>query len=185
MAIPWHYLLRFAIHTHTVTGEFPAQRTVTRSFDVFFDLRLSQQLSKQSICWCFETPSRSLWRHCNGLSVFCYGLVPVDFSVALEITSIAPMRVKQFLKLCEMYHTYTRKDNIILRIRSTVEPCAYISYDTRCHCRSLTRHYAAWLRFARWFPCGRYKARLSVNQSSLSQHIQFSPSYEYMGLLSS
>ena len=31
-----------------VTGEFPAQRPVTKSFDVFFDLRLNKQLSKQS-----------------------------------------------------------------------------------------------------------------------------------------
>ena len=30
-----------------VTGEFPAQRQVTRSFDVFFDLRLNKRLSKQ------------------------------------------------------------------------------------------------------------------------------------------
>ena len=31
-----------------VTGEFPAYKPVTRSFDVFFDLRLNKQLSKQS-----------------------------------------------------------------------------------------------------------------------------------------
>ena len=31
-----------------VTGEFPAQRSVTRNFDVFFDLRLNKRLSKQS-----------------------------------------------------------------------------------------------------------------------------------------
>ena len=48
-----------------VTGEFPAQRPVTRSFDVFFDLRLNKRLSKQSWGWWFETPSRPLWRHCN------------------------------------------------------------------------------------------------------------------------
>ena len=48
-----------------VTGEFPAQRPVTRSFDVFFDLRLNKRLSKQSWGWWFETPSWSLWRHCN------------------------------------------------------------------------------------------------------------------------
>ena len=47
------------------TGEFPAQRPVTRSFDVFFDLRLNQRLSKQSLGWWFETPSRSLWRNCD------------------------------------------------------------------------------------------------------------------------
>ena len=48
-----------------VTGEFPSQRPVTRSFDVFVDLRLKKRLSKQSWGWWFETPSRSLWRHCN------------------------------------------------------------------------------------------------------------------------
>ena len=31
-----------------VTGDFPSQRPVTRSFDVFFDLRLIKQVSKQS-----------------------------------------------------------------------------------------------------------------------------------------
>ena len=31
-----------------VAGDFPAQRPVTRSFDVVFDLRLNKHLSKQS-----------------------------------------------------------------------------------------------------------------------------------------
>ena len=44
---------------------FPTQRPVTRSFDVFFDLRLNTRLSKQSWGWWFETLSRPLWRHCN------------------------------------------------------------------------------------------------------------------------
>ena len=48
-----------------VTGEFPSHRPVTRSFDVFFDLRLNKRLSKQSRRRWFETPSHSLWRHCN------------------------------------------------------------------------------------------------------------------------
>ena len=48
-----------------VTGEFPAQRPVTRSFDVFFDLRLNKWLSKQSRDWWFETLPCSLWYHCN------------------------------------------------------------------------------------------------------------------------
>ena len=48
-----------------VPGEFPAQRQVTRSFDVFFDLHLNKRLSKQSWGWWFETLSRPLWRHCN------------------------------------------------------------------------------------------------------------------------
>ena len=49
----------------TVPGEFPAQRPVTRSFDVFFDLRLNKRLSKQPWGWWFETPAWSLWRHRN------------------------------------------------------------------------------------------------------------------------
>ena len=44
----------------------PAQRPVTRSFDVFFDLHPNKRLSKHSRGWWFETPSRPLWRHCNG-----------------------------------------------------------------------------------------------------------------------
>ena len=47
------------------TQQFPAQGPVTRSFDVFFDLRLNKRLSKQSPGWWFETPSWWLWRHCN------------------------------------------------------------------------------------------------------------------------
>ena len=49
----------------TGPGEFPTQRPVTRSFDVFFDLRPNKWLSKQWRRWWFKTPSRSLWRHCN------------------------------------------------------------------------------------------------------------------------
>ena len=58
-------LLALCAGNSPVTGEFPAQRPVTRSFHVFFDLRLNKRLSKQSWGWWFETPSRSLWRHCN------------------------------------------------------------------------------------------------------------------------
>ena len=49
----------------TVPGDFPAQRPVTRSFDVFFDLRPNKRLNKQPWGWWFETPSWSLWRQCN------------------------------------------------------------------------------------------------------------------------
>ena len=49
----------------TGPGEFPAQRPVTRSFDVFFDLRLNKWLSKQSWGWWLKTLSRPLWRHRN------------------------------------------------------------------------------------------------------------------------
>ena len=53
----------------TGPGEFPTQRPVTRSFDVFFDLRLNKRLSKQPWGWWFETPSWSLWCQCNDCSL--------------------------------------------------------------------------------------------------------------------
>ena len=61
-------LLALCAGNSPVTGEFPTQRPVMRSFDVFFDLRLNKRLSKQSWGWWSETSSSSLWRHCNTLS---------------------------------------------------------------------------------------------------------------------
>ena len=49
---------------------FTSQRPVTQSFDVFFDLRLNKRLTKQSRRRWLETPSRSLWRHCDEFGVF-------------------------------------------------------------------------------------------------------------------
>ena len=40
-------LLAICAGNSPVFGEFPAQRPVTRSFDIIFDLRLNKQLSKQ------------------------------------------------------------------------------------------------------------------------------------------
>ena len=65
--------------TDHLCGEFTGPRwiprtmasdavVVTRSFDVFFDLRLNKRLSKQSWGWWFETLSCPLWRHCNILN---------------------------------------------------------------------------------------------------------------------
>ena len=56
-------LLAICAGNSPLTGEFPAQRPVTRSFDVFFDLRLNKRFIKQSWGWWFETLSRPLWRH--------------------------------------------------------------------------------------------------------------------------
>ena len=58
-------LLAFCAGNSSVTGEFPAQRPVMQSFDVFFDLRQNKRLSKQSWGWWFKTLSRPLWRHRN------------------------------------------------------------------------------------------------------------------------
>ena len=60
-------LLAICAGNSPVTGEFLTQRPATRSFDVFFDLDLNERLSEQPWGLWFETPSRPLWRHGNGL----------------------------------------------------------------------------------------------------------------------
>ena len=51
--------------------EFPAQRPVTRSFDIFFDPHPNLRLSKQSGGWWLETQSRPLRCHCNVYDMVC------------------------------------------------------------------------------------------------------------------
>ena len=87
-----------------VPGEFPAQRPVTRSFGVFFDLRLNKWLSKQSWGWWFETLSRPLWRHCNDnmpwwyLSVRIYsGYCRITPNIMVYLYSIPYKFVEQFI----------------------------------------------------------------------------------------
>ena len=68
-------LLAICAGNSPVTGEFPAQRPVTRSFDIFYDLRLNKRLSKQWCGWWFETPSHPLWHHCNVPLHFATGAI--------------------------------------------------------------------------------------------------------------
>ena len=62
-------LLAICAGNSPVPGEFPAQRPVTQSFDVFFDLHPNERLSKQWWVWWFETPSCPLWRHRNAACI--------------------------------------------------------------------------------------------------------------------
>ena len=67
--IKWKHFPRYwsfvrGIHRWPVNSQKP----VTRTHDVFFDLRLNKRLSKQTLGWKFETPSRSWWRQCNGVN---------------------------------------------------------------------------------------------------------------------
>ena len=71
----------------TGPDEFPTQRPVTRSFGVFFDLRLNKRLSKQPRCWWFETLLWSLWRHCNepiSLTLFNLNSHSTDISISFR-----------------------------------------------------------------------------------------------------
>ena len=65
----WHFV--WAIHRSPVNSPHKGQWHGA-SILFLFDLRLNKWFSKQSSrCW-FETPSRSLWRHCNVITQRCY-----------------------------------------------------------------------------------------------------------------
>ena len=80
-------LLTLCAGNSPVTGEFPSQRPVARSFDVFFDLCLNKRLSKQSQGWWFETLSRALWRHCNDISNSCFSPWHEDVNLGSNLKS--------------------------------------------------------------------------------------------------
>ena len=64
--IKWKHFPRywpFVRGIHRPPCEFPTQRPVTRSFDVFFDLHPNKRLSKQWWGWWFETSPCPLRRH--------------------------------------------------------------------------------------------------------------------------
>ena len=50
-----------------VAGGFPLHKGQWRGVLMFFYLRLKKRMSKQSRRRLFETPSLSLWRHCNAV----------------------------------------------------------------------------------------------------------------------
>ena len=91
-----------------VTGEFPSQWPVTRSFDVFFDLRLNKRLNKQSSGWWFETLSRPLWRHSNVLRT-------KDITTAEESTTNRLFILRMYLR-----HGYCTAVVTVIGIRFTL-----------------------------------------------------------------
>ena len=81
--IKWKHFPRYWLF---VRGHrwIPAQKPVTQS-DIFFDLRLNKQLSKQSWGWWFAMPSRSLWRHCNVLCVMVFGQFRYNYPNVVDL----------------------------------------------------------------------------------------------------
>ena len=78
-----------------VPGEFPTQRPVTRSCDIFFEMRLNKRLSKQSGGWWFETLSRPWWRHCNVAKCQkCKKCVPVMTSHVTHYSDVVMSAMK-------------------------------------------------------------------------------------------
>ena len=77
--IKWKHFPRYwpfvrGIHRSPVNSPHKGQ---WRGALMYFYLRLKKRLSKQSWGWWFETPSCSLWRHCN-VSPYHFDLPPCD-----------------------------------------------------------------------------------------------------------
>ena len=107
-----------------VTGGFPSQRPVMRSFDVFFDLRQNKRLRKYSRRRWFEMPSLSLWRHSN------------DMEGDLEQRTILCNKTWYFdpVQMAKLYH---RSVTRILRPLTHIPRCCFTgpvlgqSYDSK------------------------------------------------------
>ena len=83
-----------------VPGEFPSQRPVTLSFDVFFDLRLNKRLSKQPGGRWFKTLSRPLWRHRNDrINHSLYKVVSIILLSENMVTKISLSNVEEITSL--------------------------------------------------------------------------------------
>ena len=67
-------LLAICAGNSPVPDEFPTQRPVTRSFDVYFDLRPDKRFSKQSWGWWYEPLSHSLRHHRNDIALTYFPL---------------------------------------------------------------------------------------------------------------
>ena len=95
-----------------VTGEFPSQRRVSRSFDVFFHLRLNKRLSKQLWGWWFETPSRPLWRHCNvsWVATGMYVKNPTYILQNMDTFSKAILKFMSKMALCQHHRNRTKRE---------------------------------------------------------------------------
>ena len=84
-------------------------RSVTRSFDVFFYLRLDKRLSKQSWGWWFETLPRPLWRHFTETCIHMqkYG-IPRIFRQSLSI-HLGPVSLRLMTSHFKDIITHTQK----------------------------------------------------------------------------
>ena len=128
----------------SVTGGFLSQRPVMQSFDVFFDLRMNKRLNKQPRPrhWWFETPPRSLWRHCNANGVtnlngvlesfvvirityvlVCFGLY-ILYGSSISPLELRHMSVSNYGRLNCLLRSLFR----LTKLRIIVSPCEFSSW---------------------------------------------------------
>ena len=116
-------LLALCAGNSPVTVEFPAQRPVTRSFDVFFHLCLNKWLKKLSWGWWVGTPSRSLWRHCNDKNDVSYWM---QLSMPIHIGCCTKTWVKWKISSVKWFlvqlNSYAHKKDMFISSPSSILP---------------------------------------------------------------
>ena len=80
-------------------GSLPVQRSVTRSFDAFFDLRLNKRMSKQSWGWWFETPRA----HCDVIVNTSCMFVGIQWKCVSFSNTIHPMNIHRIVLRCFVF----------------------------------------------------------------------------------
>ena len=104
LIMPWYTEEKFHMLTSSngnisrVDDEFPSQRPVTRSFDVFFDLRLNKRSSKQPWEWWLQMLLRPLWRYCNELERHCHEAPGGRFKNAYELLNLRALKISMLYK---------------------------------------------------------------------------------------
>ena len=138
-------------------------RSVTRRFGVLCDVRLNKRLSKHSRRRWFETPSRSLWRHCTfHTSYICYYKYPLlkkyPQSTEMSVYNLVSPAIKYPI-ICRLCSSSMEKNIQAFSIRAW--PCIafkilgpggchiFVEFDTGVveFRGSLVEHYEAVFRF--------------------------------------
>ena len=106
-------LLAVCAGNSQVTGEFPSQRPVTRSFYVFFDLRLNKWLSTQLRRWWFWRHRAPLqWRHNEPKYCRLYSnLLFLNVTICLNFIEID--RIHKYHSALVQYPTMQHSEQII------------------------------------------------------------------------
>ena len=118
----------------TGPSEFPTQRPVTRSFDVFFDLHPNKRLSKQQRGWWFETLSWSLWRHRN-----------VQYKISIQIVGCRLFLCQYLNQKLTYFHLDRKEQNSIwserkyLLSRKCMWKCCLTNFNSGFELKKLSR----------------------------------------------
>ena len=138
-------LLALCAGNSPITGEFPSQRTVPRGFDIFLDLRLNKWLSKQSWCWWFGTPSRSLWQHRNDFKVIFY-------QIHISWYFLHNKHVRKYIQVHVITYAYITSTLLVIQlfrlanVRSKINVMIVISIECLCVNN-------VWICCQNWFHC--------------------------------